>query len=159
MMPGNVRPPVALLTDEDARELLARPLLSLCQEHGPTRVGKALGGVDEKTIRNARDEKSLLGVDTAANMLALDPYALDGLLNHFGRRSVAIEAKCEGDALPSLTGAVHRLVTAASPASPGGAGITDCELLGAEGEVRAAYDALGALLHRIERGRRRPANG
>ena len=33
-----VRPPVALLTEEDAREILSRPLRALCSDHGPTRV-------------------------------------------------------------------------------------------------------------------------
>jgi hypothetical protein len=148
--PQSVRPPVALLTEEDARELLSKPLRALCQEHGPTRVAKALGGVDEKTVRNARDEKSTLCLDTAANLLSLDGTALDGFLGHFGRRSVPIGSICTSDPLPAMTGAVHKLVTAASPASPGGAALSRDELLDARHDIRSAFDALGALLHRID---------
>lgn len=145
-----VRPPVALLTEDDARELLAKPLRALCQDHGPTRVAKALGGIDEKTVRNARDEKSTLCLDTAANLLSLDPYALDGFLAHFGRRSVPADALCNTDALPAMTGAVHKLVVASSAASAGGPALTRTELLDARHDIRTAFDALGALLTRIE---------
>lgn len=151
MLSGNVRPPVPLLTELDARELLSAPLLALCSDHGPTRVGKALGGLDEKTIRNARDEKSTLSLESAANLLALDPLALDGFLNHFNRRSVPSEATCDTDILPAMTGAIHKLVVASSPSSPGGASISTCELLASKNEIRVAYEALGALMTRIER--------
>ncbi len=145
-----VRPPVALLTEDDARELLAKPLRALCQEHGPTRVAKALGGVDEKTVRNARDEKSTLCLDTAANLLSLDPHALDGFLAHFDRRSVPKGSLCDTDALPAMTGAVHKLVIATAAGSDGGVAITRAELLDAKSDIRTAFDALGALLSRIE---------
>lgn len=150
-MTSAVRPLVALLTEDDARELLARPLRKLCSEHGPTRVAKALGGVDEKTVRNARDERSTLCLDTAANLLALDPHALDGFLGHFGRRSVPADAICDVDALPAMTGAVHKLVVAAATSSDGGTSLTRHELLEAKPDIRAAFDALGALLNRIDR--------
>jgi len=146
-----VRPPVALLTEEDAREILSRPLRALCSDHGPTRVAKALGGIDEKTVRNARDERSMLCLDTAANLLSLDPHALDGFLAHFGRRSVPADAVCDTDALPAMTGAVHKLVVAAASSSDGGAALTRIELLEAKPDIRAAFDALGALLGRIDR--------
>jgi hypothetical protein len=150
MSSGNVLPSAPLLTELDARDLLARPLLAACSELGPTRVAKALGGLDEKTIRNARDEKSTLSLESAANLLSLDGCALEGFLRHFGRRSVPIDAVCNTDALPAMTGAVHKLVLASSPASPAGAGLTREELLDAKQEVRAAFDALGGLLNRIE---------
>jgi hypothetical protein len=146
-----VRPPVALLTELDARELLAKPLLSLCSDHGPTRVGKALGGVNEKTVRDARDEKSTLSLDTAVNLLSLDPHALDGFLGHFGRRSVPADAVCSTDALPAMTGAVHKLVLASAPTSVDGQALSKCELLGAKAEIRQAFDALATLLTRIDR--------
>lgn len=146
-----VRPSVDLLTEDDARELLADVLLPLCQEHGPKRVAKNLGGIDEKTVRNARDEKSLLCFDTAANLLALNPHAFEGVLNHFGRRSVPIGATCDTDALPAMTGAVHKLVVAASPTSVGGAALTSAEPLDAHRDIQTAFDALGALLGQIER--------
>lgn len=144
-----VRPSVGLLTEDDAREMLASVLLPLCQAQGPTRVARSLGGVDEKTVRNARDEKSLLSFDTAANLLALDPHAFEPVLNHFGRRSVPIGTTCDTDALPAMTGAVHKLVVAAVPGSCGRASLSNVELLDAGHVIQTAFDALGVLLNRI----------
>lgn len=89
---SNVLPACLPLTELDAREILARPLLKVCSDHGPTRVGKTIG-CDEKTVRNARDEKSTLSLDSAANLLLLDGTALDGILEHFGRVSVPVGAE------------------------------------------------------------------
>src|SRR3546814_13423903 len=47
---SNVRPPIVPLTEYDARELLSKPLVDLCAEHGPTRVAGSVG-CDEKTIQ------------------------------------------------------------------------------------------------------------
>lgn len=153
MSTSPVCPPVTLLTDDDVRELLAKPIRKLCSDHGPTRVAKSLGLTDaaEKTIRRARDEQTTLCLDTAANLLSLDPHALDGFLMHFGRRSVPVDAVCTSDPLPAMTGAVHKLVIAASPTSPGGSELSRCELLGAKEDIRAAFDQLGVLLQRIDR--------
>jgi len=145
----NICPPVPPLTDDDARELLAVPLRRVCSEHGPTRVGLTIG-CDEKTVRRARDEQSTLGLDSAANLLALDGTAFDGFLARVGRRSVPIDALCDTDALPAMTGAVHKLVLASNPDSPGGRKVIRRELLDAEQEIRAAFDALGVLLQRID---------
>lgn len=145
-----VLPAVAPLTEEDAREILAPVLLRLCSEHGPKRVALQAGGVDEKTIRNARDEKSTLRLETAANLLPLDGMALDGFLARVGRRSVPSSASCSSDVLPALTGTVHKLVVATSSHSPDGAGLSRCEIMGAEAELRQAFDALGSLLSRID---------
>jgi hypothetical protein len=93
---GNVPPPIVPLTELDARELIAKPLLSACSEYGPTRVATAIG-CDEKTVRNARDEKSTLRLDLAFNLLALDGSALDGVLSHFQRRSAPFGAVCDTD--------------------------------------------------------------
>ncbi len=149
MIDSNVRPPLVPLTEEDAREILAARLLKLCSTLGPTRVGKTIG-VDEKTVRNARDEVSTLGLDSAANLLLLDPCAFDGFLARVGRRSVPIDAACDSDALPALTGVVHKLAVASVAASPGGAEFTREELVDAEADIRAAYERLSVLLTRIE---------
>jgi hypothetical protein len=93
----------------------------------------------------------MLCLDTAANLLSLDPNALDGFLGHFGRRSVPDDATCDTDALPAMTGAVHKLVVAAATSSDGGASLTRRELLEAKPDIRAAFDALGVLLNRIDR--------
>lgn len=148
---SNVRPSAIPITVEDAREILAKPLLSLCSEHGPTAVARAIGGCEDKTVRDARDEKSTLRLDYAANLLLLDGAALDGFLARVGRRSVPMDAVCDSDALPAMTGAVHKLVSASSSKSIGGAALSHCELLDSEGELREAFDAIGALLGRIDR--------
>lgn len=93
-----VPPPICPLTVEDARELLAPTLLKLCSDHGPKRVGLAIGGADEKTIRDARDEKSSLSLHYAANLLPLEGTALDPFLERVGRRSVPVGAVCDTDA-------------------------------------------------------------
>lgn len=145
-----VLPSVTPLTVEDARELLAPSLIKVCGEHGPTRVGVAIGGADEKTVRDARDEKSSLSLHYAANLLRLDGTAFDPFLACVGRRSVPIDAVCNTDALPAMTGAVHRLVVASSPTSPAGASLHPSELLDAEPQLREAFDAIGGLLNRID---------
>ena len=147
---SKVLPPALPITVEDAREILAKPLLSLCSEHGPTAVARAIGGCEDKTVRDARDEKSTLRLDYAANLLLLDGTAFDGFLARVHRRSVPMDATCSSDALPAMTGAVHKLVVAAMPDSESGTGIGRNELLDSEAELRAAFDAIGALLHRID---------
>lgn len=143
---SNVVPSVVPFTDDDVREIIRGVLLPLCSDMGPTRVAATLTGVEERTIRRARDEQTTLCLDTAANLLRLDPLALDGFLARVGRRSVPMHAVCDTDALPALTGAVHKLVVAASPTSDEGQKLSDRELLDSEPEIRAAYDALDALL-------------
>src|SRR3546814_13280015 len=90
-------PPIVPLTEYDARELLSKPLVDLCAEHGPTRVAGSVG-CDEKTIRNVRAEKSTLRLDFASNLLALDGTSLDPILNHYGRRPFPLAATCHTDA-------------------------------------------------------------
>lgn len=148
---SNVLPPAIPMTVEDAREILAKPLLALCSEHGPSAVARAIGGCEDKTVRDARDEKSTLRLDLAANLLMLDGTALDGFLARVGRRSVPMGATCSTDALPAMTGAVHKLVVAAMPDSENGPALGRNELLDSERELRAAFDAIGALLGRIDR--------
>lgn len=143
---NTVRPPVVPFTDDDVREITRAVLLPLCADMGPTRVARALGGVDERTIRRAREEQTTLCMDTMANLLLVDPLAFDGFLARVERRSVPMHSVCDTDALPALTGAVHKLVVAASPTSDEGAALSDRELLDSEPEIRAAYDALDALL-------------
>lgn len=143
---SKVLPSATPFTDDDVREIIRGVLLPLCSDMGPTRVANALTGVEERTVRRARDEQTTLCLDTAANLLRLDPLAFDGFLARVERRSVPMHAVCDTDALPALTGAVHKLVVAASPTSDEGAALSDRELLDSELEIRAAYDALDALL-------------
>src|SRR3546814_2942240 len=93
------------------------------------------------------------GVQTCAlpiYLLALDGRGLDPSLNHDGRRSVPVDATCDPDALPAMTGAVHKLVSSIAPHSDEGVNLSRRELLDAKDDLRAAYDAIGALLTRIE---------
>src|SRR3546814_1301758 len=91
----------------------------VCSSDLPTRVAGSVG-CDEKTIRNARDEKSTLRLDFASNLLALDGRALEPILNHYGRRTVPVDATCDTDALPAMTGAVYKLVSSIAPHSEDG---------------------------------------
>jgi hypothetical protein len=74
----------------DVRELLAPELIAMCHEHGPTRVGLDIG-CEEKTVRRARDKETSLKASTTFNILATRGTALDSILAHFHRRSVAID--------------------------------------------------------------------
>lgn len=150
MMPTHVRPPVPHFTDADVREIIREVLLPLCSDMGPTRLAATVGDVDEKTLRRARDEQTTLCLDTVANLLKVDEHALDGFLARAGRRSVPIGAVCDTDALPAMTGAVHKLVVAASPTSPDGVALSRSELFDADRDIREAFDALGGLLSRID---------
>jgi hypothetical protein len=109
------------------------------------------------TIGNARNQSGKLQGHTLLNLLELDPLALEGLLNFYGRRSVPIEAKCDTDELVSTSGAVHKLAAVKSPTSHGGAQITDEECLEIEPEIDAAIEALCALKSRAESIRRKRA--
>src|SRR3546814_18905159 len=100
---SNVRPPIVPLTEYDARELLSKPLVDLCAEHGPTRVAGSVG-CDAKTIRNARDEKSTLRLDFASNLLALDGRVLAQILNHSGRSPGIGRESCR--AKPGTSGCI-----------------------------------------------------
>lgn len=101
--------------------------------------------VSAETIANARNQNGKLQGPTLFNLLTLDPLAIEGLLQHFGRRSVPIEAKCDTDELVSTAGAVHKLAAVKSPDSPGGAKITDHECLEIEPDIDAALESLSAL--------------
>lgn len=114
-------------------------------------------GCSAATVGNARNENGALSAVTLLNLLLVDPLALEGLLHHFGRRSVVIEAKCDTDALPSAAAAVHKLAVATADASPGGRGITDLEALECEPEIDAAIEALASLKARCIKIRKRRA--
>jgi hypothetical protein len=144
---NNVRPYGPPLTDADARELLAKSLLRVCSEHGPTRVGKAIG-CDEKTVRNARDEKSTLSLDCAANLLGLDGTALDPFLIHFGRRSVPIGAVCDVDSVSDHRrhSTVLKAALALAEALEDDGIISPAEVRQHRAAIEAARNALDELL-------------
>lgn len=113
-------------------------------------------GCCAQTVANARNMSGQVAGRTLVNLLRVSPMALEGVLHHFGRRSVPIEARCDTDALISTSGAVHRLAVAQSPESTGGAKLTDCECLEIEPDINAAIEALSAIqqrCHAIRKGR------
>ena len=151
-----VRPPIMPLTELDAREILRPVLLRLCSDHGPTRVGKAIGA-DEKTVRKARDEQSTLGLEKAVNLLLLSPAALDGFLARFGLRSAPIDATCSTDpahARQTAT-ALSRATAAINEALEDDGEVSDAELVEMEATLEAAYDKLAAKRERLRRFRLR----
>lgn len=148
---SNVRPFVSALTELDAREILAKPLLSACSSHGPTRVAVAIGGADEKTVRNARDEKSTLRLDYAANLLLIDGTAFDGFLALVGRRSVPHGAVCDTDTDRARESSVLKAALALSEALADDDEITPAEVRANRATIEAARDALDQLLSKLVR--------
>ncbi len=105
-------------------------------------------GCSAGTVGNARNMKGELQGRTFANLMRVDPFAMEAVLNHFGRRSVPIEAKCDTDELVSTTAAVASIARVKSPTSPGKGDITDGECLSIESDIDAALEALSALKQR-----------
>lgn len=99
-------------------------------------------GCNKSTISKAISGQHLPRVDYLFNLLRLDPFALDGLLQYFGRRSVSIEPARAVDPLVSTSAVVHDLAQAK------GRNLTDYECLEYEASIDAALDALGALKNR-----------
>lgn len=153
MTAPHVRPPVARLTDDDARASLSTVINKLCEEHGPSRVALEVG-CDEKTIRRAREKESTLKLHTAGNLLALSPYALDGFLGRYGFRAVPIGSRCDTDVLLATSASVHSICGARDPNSPGGVIETSAEKLAQEAGLRKARAAIDERLAEIEAIRR-----
>lgn len=91
MTAGNVLTAARRLTESEARHHLALGLQRVVKAHGPSRVGLD-AGVDEKTIRNARDELTSLKLHTALNLLSTDETVLDELLAAYGYRLAPLSA-------------------------------------------------------------------
>lgn len=105
-------------------------------------------GCSAATIGNARNMKGELHGRIFANLMRVDPFALDAVLHHYGRRSVPIEARCNTDELVSTSAAVASIALVKSPDSHGGVNVTDVECLEIEHSVDAALEALSALKQR-----------
>lgn len=118
------------LTDKDLAELIA---------------------CDPGTVENARNQNTKLQAHTLLNLMTVDEMAIEGLLAHFGRRSVPIEAKCSTDPLPDLSAAVHHLAVAQSPSSVSGPAISHCELLAMLPALEAAQEVLSGLIVRARK--------
>lgn len=143
----NVLPRGVLMTESLLKSLISAAVSSLQIKHdlNDKQLADALF-VDPGTIANARNRDNKLQAQTLFNMLSIEPLALEGLLQHYNRRSVPITAKCEGDdELVPTTRAVASLAAVKSPDSQGGTRITDAECIGLEADIDAAIEALSAL--------------
>lgn len=152
MADNNVMLPLDLPTQKSLRKAVAKIIRRVQLEHGLTdeELADELK-VSVGTVRNARNEACDLNAATIARIGArfgaevLDPYAA-----LYGARNVPLDA-AETDALPSLSGAVHRLAVAQSPNSRGGSKLLHDELLEMLPELREAQRAINALICRAER--------
>lgn len=97
MIAVNVLPKNYALTEFEYRKLLAKGIRRVSANGGAGRFGLAVG-CGEKTMRNARDERTSLQGATAFNMLLQDPSALDEVLAHFGMCIQPIDAEIGPDA-------------------------------------------------------------
>lgn len=144
--------PMPLPTQSSLRHAIAEIIRGVQLDHKLTDKDMAEQiGVSPGTIGNARNEECDLNATTIARIghrygaERLDPYA-----KLYGARNVPLDAG-EVDALPSLSGAVHRLAVAQSPNSPGGTALLHSELLAMLPELRAAQHAINSLICRAER--------
>lgn len=152
MTANNVLLPVPMPTRNSLRKAVAQIIRRVQLENALTdeELAETLA-VSVGTIRNARNGETDLNAATIARIgacfgaEALDPYA-----KLYGARNVPLDTK-DADALPSLSGAVHRLAVAQSPASPGGPKVLHDELLEMLPELREAQRAINALICRAER--------
>jgi hypothetical protein len=145
----NVLPFAQPLTELDARELLGKSLLSLCSDRGPTRVGLSIG-CDEKTVRNARDEKSTLRLDFALNLLGIASTAFDPALNHFGLRAVPKGSRCDTDSDRASQSQVLKAALALSVALEDDDQVDVTEVKANKATIIAARDALDGLLAKLD---------
>lgn len=151
MTRNNVLLPISMPTQKDLRAAVARIIQTIQLEAGETDEETADHlAVSVGTIRNARNKLTDLNAATLARIGArygehqLNPYAA-----LYGARNVPIDAQDE-DALPHLTGAVHKLVLATSADSDGGAAITHRELLAMMPDLLAAQKSISSLIVRGE---------
>jgi transcriptional regulator with XRE-family HTH domain len=152
MAATNVLLPIHLPTQADLRDAVSAIIRRVQLDHDLTddELARKLT-ISIGTVRNARNKACDLNAATIAVIGAsfgaevLDPYA-----KLYGARNVPLDV-CEEDALPSLTGAVHRLAVAQSPSSPGGTAVTHSELLEMLPDLRTAQRAINSLICRAER--------
>jgi hypothetical protein len=94
---GNVTPKRSRITDAEYRRFVAQGVRRLAVKDGAARLGLDVG-CGERTMRDARDEKSSLSGATLFNLLSVDPSALDELLAHFNLCTRELEPSHSSDA-------------------------------------------------------------
>lgn len=148
MINSHVRPVHRKLTDTDIRNLISDAMVTgECHALGPAKVAAAAGGVDEKTIRRARDREHTPHAATIFNLLDADPHILDAILAAKGFILAPLMATAP-DIISSAGAAIHRIGENRSENSRGGVSETDCELIATEAENDAL---LAACLERRSR--------
>lgn len=145
---SNVCPVRIVPTDAEVRRMVAEPMLRLSYNRGIDAVAVELG-VNEKTVRRARDEEGTVHATTLVALFRADRPFREVMLSAVGERPVPLEAVCDSDAMITTSAAVHSIAAARSPMSKGGTTETACELLGMEDEIDAAMRSLSAMKARI----------
>lgn len=147
---NHVCPKRLVPTDAEVRRMVAEPMLRLSYADGIDALAVELG-VNEKTVRRARDEEGTVHATTLVALFRRDRAFREAMLATIGERPVPIAAVCDSDALLTTSAAVHSIAAARSPLSRGGARETDEELLDMEGDLDAAMTSLAAMKARILR--------
>ncbi len=113
MLSRLVRPEDRLLTEEDYRRLTGPAIRRMTVDLQLARLALMVGA-DEKTLRQAREERASLSGAKLFNLLAVDPTALDGLLQHFGLRAVPIDPAegCDAEMLAEVAALTSEAATA-----------------------------------------------
>jgi predicted transcriptional regulator len=143
---GNrVRPPVARLTDEDARRELAKGLIRACADSGPSRIALEIG-CDEKTVRRARDQESTLHLASVVNLEIHAPGSLRELFERIGKRIVDIDGEEKADL--SLPCVVARFQLELSLALEDGK-LDAAELRRMRPQIEALGEAIDSLRERL----------
>lgn len=139
---------------KDLRAAVARIIRSVQHEHHETDEETAQNiGVSIGTVRNARNEESDLNALTIAAIgKRYGPESVYPYMALFGARAVSLDATIGNiDALPSMTGAVHKLAVAGSGLSDGGTAVSHNELAAMLPELREASRVINALIARADR--------
>lgn len=148
MVNNHVRPINRKLTDTDIRNLISDAMVTgECHALGPAKVAAAAGGVDEKTIRRARDREHTPHAATIFNLLDADPHILDAILAAKGFMLTPLMDSAP-DIISSAGAAIHRIGMNRCERSDGGTAETDRELILTEAENDAL---LAACLERRSR--------
>ncbi len=145
MASNQVRPPRARPTDTDVRHYLADGLIRACHVEGPARIALE-AGCDEKTIRRARDEESMLGFGPVVRLAAHCPDALATVFASVGLKLVPLEG---GEAVGQTTAScITKLLLQLSVALEDGR-VDDHELAAMRGALDEAGRAIDTMRERL----------
>lgn len=144
-----------MLTETDFRDTWLITLTRLCKRHGDGIVALHLG-VSERHLRNVKSGAAMPAPFRIWNLLALDQSAHDELDGEFALKNVHRDAVCTSDPLTlDMIALAHETAQDESLDSPGGATVTDHELLRKdEARLRKVYRTLATWLNRIDEMRR-----